>query len=737
MPPTSPRSLSINSTVLPETTKVPQITTSVPQITAQVPSATHDSVAQSTTITPTPPAATTSLPQLTKMQPKQLESNLVSTFSTLLSTSSNLQIKSNTKVQLLPSPSIDDETVPQLQSTRTATATATATPQLSYPTTTMQPIQPESSEPDSKSITTPITTPITASNEPMPLLQLPQLSYSTTTIQPQPEQPESEPPITQLKTTTPTPTPLPSNKLHSHTTIPAILPTNTIKTKLRKRAKPSKPLLPIPIKSKPKKMEYFCRDLKGKKHDIKELRKLRNKSVLKGMKWMKKFLRRNKYKALYEIGDDAPSIFFEIWYTSADSRIRAEGGAIARELLNKLEKKMIKKDGGNAPDRDGFMALMFLARIRHEMGDMMECDALLKRADRSFLENGFHNTNHLFDVQLSNLSNIGTDPWLGLLMNILIMEFNNLLFPKRYPIEWGMVEALECIKDLPLDGPGGDDFHCSLFLATHIIYALGAYQSIKTKEKDCPWLYRYLRISMRHWMRQAWKLEKQKKQQKKRKKEMEVLLLQTEFGTECGTEASEANSSNGDSASSGETNETNATAKTNEQILDDIENTKLSNEKVSTTKSKDAFIYVELDGVSEIVDTLRGCGLTSASDRLVCEGSLCLLRTQKSDGSWPYWTDHGDGALDPDCSFYDVLHPTWVAVQGLRDRDFKLDRPASEKWGNWITKVVKQVGFAEEPTYENNWNKIPKSKKKDVNRFKGGVKKVIVKNRRRKKKKIV
>ena len=193
MPPTSPRSLSINSTA--ETTKVPQLTTSVPQITAQVPSATHDSVAQSTTITTTPSAATTSLPQLTKMQPKQLESNLVSTFSTLLSTSSNLQIKSNTKVQLLPSPSIDDETV------STRTAAATATPQLSYPTTTMQPLQPESSEPDSESITTPITTPTTASNEPMPLLQLPQLSYPTTTIQPQPEQPESEPPITQLKTT--------------------------------------------------------------------------------------------------------------------------------------------------------------------------------------------------------------------------------------------------------------------------------------------------------------------------------------------------------------------------------------------------------------------------------------------------------------------------------------------------------------------------------------------------------
>ena len=36
-------------------------------------------------------------------------------------------------------------------------------------------------------------------------------------------------------------------------------------------------------------------------------------------------------------------------------------------------------------------------------------------------------------------------------------------------------KALECIKDLPFDGPGGDDFHCSFFSATHIIYALGAH----------------------------------------------------------------------------------------------------------------------------------------------------------------------------------------------------------------------------------------------------------------------
>ena len=34
-----------------------------------------------------------------------------------------------------------------------------------------------------------------------------------------------------------------------------------------------------------------------------------------------------------------------------------------------------------------------------------------------------------------------------------------------------------------MPSPGGDDFHASFFLATHIIYALGAYSAIKTRER--------------------------------------------------------------------------------------------------------------------------------------------------------------------------------------------------------------------------------------------------------------
>jgi len=390
---------------------------------------------------------------------------------------------------------------------------------------------------------------------------------------------------------------------------------------------------------------------------------------------------------------------------------------------------MVKKDGGNTADRDGFFAMMFLARIRHEMGDMRECDALLARADISWKENNFKDTDKLFDFPLDGLNKIGTDPWLGLLMNVLIMEFNNLLFPRRYPIQWGMKEALISIKELPLDGPGGDDFHCSLFLATHIIYALGAYQSIKTKEIDCPWLYRYLRVSMRYWMKQSWKLEKQKKNsririQVQKKKEVNALVPGA-----CVVVASMTMEGEVVATMEGEVaSMTMATATKDEAIS--ARATATSEILIPMTQNKNNFIYFEIDGVSEIVDTLRGCGLTSASDRLVCEGSLSLLRTQRKDGSWPYWTDHGDGSKDKDCSFYDVLHPTWVAVQGLRDRDFKLDRPASEKWRDWITKVVKQVGFANEPTYDNDWSQRRqkmknKNKKKKTKKKKKKIKMMI------------
>ena len=51
---------------------------------------------------------------------------------------------------------------------------------------------------------------------------------------------------------------------------------------------------------------------------------------MKGMTWMYNFLKKDNYKRLYELGDDMPSIFFECWYTSADTRIRTRVGLALR-----------------------------------------------------------------------------------------------------------------------------------------------------------------------------------------------------------------------------------------------------------------------------------------------------------------------------------------------------------------------------------------------------------------------
>ena len=502
--------------------------------------------------------------------------------------------------------------------------------------------------------------------------------------------------------------------------------------------------------SVPQPMVYYARDIRGRRHDIKKLRVRRNKAVLKGMRFMRRFLRRQKYKALYEIGDDAPSIFFEIWYTSADSRIRAEAKVTARELLKKLERKM-ERDCGKfgVPDRDEFFALMFLARIRHELGDENELNALLKRADTAWRRNGYQdNTDHLFDYQLRNLGSVDTDAWLGLLMRILIMEYNNLLFPRRYPLEWGMHEALQAIKELKLDGPGGDDFHHSFFLATHIIYALGAYSAIKTREQDCPWLYKYLRVSMRFWMREAWK-RKRIENLIAAERERGLIISsysgsEEEQGQSIEEDSDETKTEDEDSDETKTEEEENNYAKAKQHTDDDyIPVAKRFPQvlpvnpvrKGRSPRQTHEWVYVDVDGVSEIIDTFRGCGLTSASDRLVCEGSLFLLETQRKDGSWPYWNKEGDGSKDPDCNSYDLLHPTWVAVQGLRDRDFKLDRPAAEKWRKWINKIVADVGFADDPTYENNWMCKQRYRKKLSTKKKKKKKKKKKLERRRKREK--
>ena len=85
----------------------------------------------------------------------------------------------------------------------------------------------------------------------------------------------------------------------------------------KKKLNLDKNIAKVKLKKTTHMLAYTCKDMCGRKHDVKELRDRRYRGVMKGIKFMQHFFRKNQYKALYAIGDDAPSIFFEMSLSGA------------------------------------------------------------------------------------------------------------------------------------------------------------------------------------------------------------------------------------------------------------------------------------------------------------------------------------------------------------------------------------------------------------------------------------
>ena len=61
---------------------------------------------------------------------------------------------------------------------------------------------------------------------------------------------------------------------------------------------------------------------------------------------------------------------------------------------------------------------------------------------------------------------------IDLLLCILIMEMMKILYKNRWPIQWGLAEALTVLKNHKLTPPPMDKeqhFHDSFYLATHTV----------------------------------------------------------------------------------------------------------------------------------------------------------------------------------------------------------------------------------------------------------------------------
>jgi len=521
-----------------------------------------------------------------------------------------------------------------------------------------------------------------------------------------------------------------------------------------------------------------CRDMRGRKHEIKTLRDRRRAAVMKGMSWMRKYLRKNNYAALLDVGDDAAQIFFEMWYTSADSRVRAYAKGISIEMLEKFCSRKVAGDWSlGLRSTSDFLQVMYLLRCEHELE--MDTSILLQLADEAWKRLGLRCTDRLFGRQAGDLDDVETSPWLFLLMDILIMEFNRCLFPGRWPISWGLYEALCALRKHELTPPPHDAenrFSDSFYLATHIVYAMNAYQSIKTDARQAPWLFQYNRHCLTYWMKLHWKNDKAVRRCKKLVllKQEEMPQLTEVVGAECiievgGAEAEGALTADGqvgdqlpDSLNGQEVTEaasvttlddemalqSNVLAN-NHTLASEIgeskvgcsvqsakpPKTKVPRSKKSTkgrsrrasvkkkgvpscsnsskqptkpNKSDDGLEdqrralsakgkFIDIDGVAEAMDVLKGCGQTEASDPLLAEASLYLLRMQGKGGGWPNNLDPERVRLGKEnkSQHYDKIHPTWVASQALRDRDYKIERPGNVAWQEHVNRLLKASNFCE------------------------------------------
>lgn len=108
-------------------------------------------------------------------------------------------------------------------------------------------------------------------------------------------------------------------------------------------------------------------------------------------------------------------------------------------------------------------------------------------------------------------------------------------------------------------------------------------------------------------------------------------------------------------------------------------------------KLTDPEVYVDVDGVGEIADCLRGLGLSETTDRMVCTSTVWILQMQRADGSWPVWFNSSEASDKHD--HYDKIHPTWVCTQALRDRDFKVNASAIRLWKSHMAKLLASTDF--------------------------------------------
>ena len=136
------------------------------------------------------------------------------------------------------------------------------------------------------------------------------------------------------------------------------------------------------------------------------------------------------------------------------------------------------------------------------------------------------------------------------------------------------------------------------------------------------------------------------------------------------------------------------------------------------------FRYVDIDGIAEVVDVLRGCGLTEASDPMISSDCMVIEDAKQTRRLACLHFNHGDGNMknDKSSSYYDKVHPCWVTVQSLVAKGTF----HNETYERWVKNVVRESNF-DKLGYEAKWNRSS-GRSKTKGRGKNATQTVLVKS---------
>ncbi len=243
----------------------------------------------------------------------------------------------------------------------------------------------------------------------------------------------------------------------------------------------------------PQKISRPPREKRRKRHRKfgPSLLKKRDRAILKGMRWMRRYIERHwSYDAL---GLDAVYIFMELAQTSRNPLIRHRAQRYTHLLAQRMNRYFLRPKVYSK-----FSNLFDILDLLAEAPQLHFRAAPLFRVARKEFRK-IKSDRKLYQTDLQLLSSLTSDDLFDLLINAYILTKVNLRYPRQFPSKFTLYHVLKFLKTYHFtsyeEDPTPDKEHFSedAFLATHIAYVINNYGRLALKRQDLPVVYPYLR----------------------------------------------------------------------------------------------------------------------------------------------------------------------------------------------------------------------------------------------------